>query len=129
MASENSSIDPADALMQSLIQSGPNDMSVGSTTGGTGDDDSQLGYRGDDESDMALPQAPGQVIDPDLIAGRAIGRPTSLQSFAVICHQLKQRKNLSPESAAELEVFSVSSSLFPLLTLIFRLLYARMQYL
>ena len=129
MASENSSIDPADAFMQNLVQSGPNDVPVGSATGGTGDDDSQLGYRSDDESDMALPQAPAQVIDSDLITGRAIGRPTSLQSFAVICRQLKQRKNLSPESAAELEVFSVSSSLFPPLTLIFRLLYARMQYL
>jgi hypothetical protein len=73
MASENSSIDPADASMQSLVQSGPNDVPVGAAAGGTGDDDSQLGYRSDDKSNMALPQAPAQVIDPDLIAGRAIG--------------------------------------------------------
>ena len=88
MASENNSIDPADAFMQVLFRvvlmmdlSDLQLVAFGMTT--------HSWATGDDKSDMALPQALAQVIDPDLIAGHAIGYPTSLQSSAVICCQLK----------------------------------------
>ena len=68
-----------------------------------------IGDRSDDEDGIAPPRAPEEAIDPEL-TNRVIGHSMPSRSIAAVCQQLKQRKNLSPESAAELDVFAVSSS-------------------
>jgi hypothetical protein len=109
MASENSAIDPSAAFLQDLLRHGPNDDFVENAAGGITDNDSQLGDRSDDEDGVAPPRAPEEAIDPEL-TNRVIGHSMPSRSIAAVCQQLKQRKNLSPESAAELDVFAVSSS-------------------
>ena len=109
MASENGAIDPSAAFLQDLLRRGPNDDFVENATGGITDNDSQLGDRSNDEDGIAPPRAPEEAIDPEL-TNRVIGHSMPSRSIAAVCQQLKQRKNLSPESAAELDVFAVSSS-------------------
>jgi hypothetical protein len=105
MASQNGAADPIHAFMQHLTRSGPNDHINNADDGGSIEDhDSQGDRSGDDESgDM-----PEEGIDQGL---DRVGSFIPARPVAVICQQLKQRKNLSPESEAELDVFAASDSI------------------
>ena len=123
MASENRAIDPSAAFLQDLLQRGPNDDFVDNTAGGIADNNSQLGDKSDDEDGTAPPRIPEEPIDPEL-TNHVIGHSMPLRPIAAVFQQLKQHKNLTPESAAELHVFAVSSSVlllayFPSLDVLF----------
>jgi hypothetical protein len=101
MASQSGAADPIHAFMQRLTRSGPNDHINNADDGGSVEDhDSQGGDRSGDEGDM-----PEENIDQDL---DRVGSFIPARPVAVICQQLKQCKNLSPESEAELNVFGAS---------------------
>ena len=103
--------DPLNALLLTLAsQAGPSDYAAGSIT----DENSQPGAISDDENEIdGIGGIPAAVIDPELEGGpQAPELPAQhpARPIAVLYRQLKQRKNLSPESEAELDVFTVSFS-------------------
>ena len=104
------SADPLNALLLTLAsQAGPSDYAAGSIT----DENSQPGVISDDEGKIdGIGGIPAAVIDPELEGGPPPVLPAQhpARPTAAFYRQVKQRKNLSPESEAELDVFSVSFS-------------------
>jgi hypothetical protein len=99
--------DPLNALLLTLAsQAGPSDYAAGSIT----DENSQPDVISDDEGEIdSIGGIPAAVIDPELEGGPLPAQHPA-RPIAALYRQLKQRKNLSAESEAELDVFSVSFS-------------------
>ena len=120
MAFADGLVNPMFGFMHDLVNSGPNDGDfMPDEPGGMGDDI----YPGnkddtDDDDDNDVTPNSRQVIDPELdhsAPHRSLPTPhRSLPAkpinVAEICRQMKLRKNLSPKSEAELDVFAVRSS-------------------
>ena len=104
-------MDPAEQFMQSLLTSGPNDSVLQAQSGvfSTSDHDSQVGDKSDDD-DEDIDNVPG-VIDPGLVGAGPVASAVQARPVMETCHQLKLRKNVSPESEADLDVFAVSAPL------------------
>ena len=115
MIPANGSVNPMFGFMHDLVNSGPNDGDfVPDNAGGMGDDTYYPGNNEDTDDDNDGNDAtanPHQVIDPELdhsAPHRSL--PARPVNVAEICRQMKLRKNLSPKSEAELDVFAVCSS-------------------
>jgi len=103
MASQHDAADPIHAFMQHLTRSGPNNHINNADDGGSIEDhDSQGGDRSSDDEGGDMPE---EGIDQGL---DHVGSFIPVRPVAVICQQLKQHKNLSPESEAELDIFAAS---------------------
>ena len=108
-------VNPMTVYMQDLINTGPNDYNLGFGTDGVGGFGNEGSQAGDLEEEAT--HIPQEAIDPglDLVAHR----PSHVRSIVEICRQLKQRKALSSESQAELDVFTASlADVFPHFSLI-----------
>jgi hypothetical protein len=102
--------DPLNALLLTLAsRAGPSDYAAGSFT----DENLQPGDISDDEDEInGVGGIPAAVIDPELDDGSPPVLPAQhpVRPIATLYQQLKQRKNFSPESEAELDAFSVGFS-------------------